>query len=86
MKNFISFNVLKKIFIKKKNLIKIYSRSSTIFPFMENYIFGVHNGKIFVPVFINNKMYGYKFGSFSLTRKFIKHKTKDKKVSRNKKK
>ena len=86
MKNFISFSVLKKILKKNKKLIKIYSRSSTIFPFMENNIFGVYNGKIFVPVFVNDKMFGYKFGFFSVTRKFIKHKTKDKKILRKKNK
>jgi len=57
----------------KSEIIKTYSRSSTIVPEMIGFTFGVYNGKEFVNVKIIEDMVGHKLGEFSLTRKFIKH-------------
>jgi len=56
-----------------KKIIKTWSRSSTIFPEMVGFTFGVHNGKDHVPVFITEDMVGHKLGEFSPTRKFVVH-------------
>ncbi len=56
-----------------KEVIKTWSRSSTIFPEMVGYTIGVHNGKEHIPVFITEDMVGHKLGEFALTRKFIMH-------------
>ena len=57
----------------KTEVIKTYSRSSTIIPEMIGFTFGVYNGKEFINVKIIEDMVGHKLGEFSLTRKFIKH-------------
>ena len=56
-----------------KTVIKTWSRASTITPEMVGLTFGVHNGKIFIDVFVSEDMVGHKLGEFSLTRKFTKH-------------
>ncbi len=56
-----------------KEVIKTWSRSSTISPEMVDYTIGVHNGKEHIPVFITEDMVGHKLGEFALTRKFIMH-------------
>ena len=56
-----------------KTIIKTWSRDSTIIPEMIGFTFGVHNGKIHVPVFVTENMIGHKLGEFSPTRKFIRH-------------
>ena len=56
-----------------KTVIKTWARSSTIFPQMVGYTFGVHNGKTFVTVNVVEEMVGHKFGEFSPTRKFRTH-------------
>ena len=57
----------------KSEIIKTYSRSSTIVPEMIGFTFGVYNGKEFVNVKIIEDMVGHRLGEFSPTRKFIKH-------------
>jgi len=59
--------------IDDKTVIKTWSRSSVISPLMINFTFGVHNGKIHVPVFVTEEMVGHRLGEFSLTRKFVRH-------------
>lgn len=54
-------------------IIKTWSRASEISPEMVGYTFGVHNGKEFVEVRINEDMVGHRLGEFSPTRKFIRH-------------
>ncbi|PIR41209.1 MAG: 30S ribosomal protein S19 [Candidatus Yanofskybacteria bacterium CG10_big_fil_rev_8_21_14_0_10_46_23] len=54
-------------------IIKTWSRSSTITPEMVGYTFGVHNGKVHVPVSITEDMIGHKLGEFSPTRTFRRH-------------
>jgi len=56
-----------------KTIIKTWSRSSTIIPEMVGFVFGVHNGKIHIPVSVSENMIGHKLGEFSLTKNFVKH-------------
>ena len=56
-----------------KTVIKTWSRSSTITPEMIGFTFGVHNGKIHLPVFVTEDMVGHKLGEFSPTKKFTRH-------------
>lgn len=56
-----------------ETIIKTWSRHSEISPEMVGYIFGVHNGKDFIEVKINEDMVGHRLGEFSPTRKFVRH-------------
>ena len=56
-----------------KTVIKTWSRDSSVTPEMIGFTFGVHNGKIHIPVFITEEMVGHKLGEFSLTKKFTRH-------------
>lgn len=56
-----------------KNVVKTWSRRSTIVPEMVGFNIGVHNGKEFITVRISENMVGHKLGEFSPTRKFIRH-------------
>lgn len=56
-----------------KTIIKTWARDCTIVPEMIGYTFGVHNGKLHIPVFITEDMVGHKLGEFSHTRKFVRH-------------
>ena len=53
----------------KKEVIKTWSRRSTIFPEFIGHTFAVHNGKEFIPVYVTEDMVGHKLGEFALTRK-----------------
>ena len=64
----------------KKEIIKTWSRKSTILPQFVGLTFGVYNGRKFIPVSVNENMVGHKFGEFSPTRTFKGHSTADKKV------
>lgn len=57
----------------KKEIIKTWSRRSTIFPEFVGHTFAVHNGKEFIPVYVTEDMVGHKLGEFALTRKFGGH-------------
>ena len=57
----------------KKEVIKTWSRRSTIFPSFIGHTFAVHNGKEFIPVYVTEDMVGHKLGEFSQTRKFGGH-------------
>nr|YP_009326670.1 ribosomal protein S19 [Membranoptera platyphylla]AMJ16927.1 ribosomal protein S19 [Membranoptera platyphylla] len=57
----------------KKEIIKTWSRSSTIIPDMIGHTFAVHNGKQHFPVFISDQMVGHKLGEFVPTRTFRSH-------------
>jgi small subunit ribosomal protein S19 len=56
-----------------KRVIKTWSRRSTITPEMVSLTFAVHNGRKFVPVFINENMVGHKLGEFAATRTYTGH-------------
>ena len=57
----------------KKEVIKTWSRRSTIYPEFIGLTFAVHNGKDFIPVYVTEDMVGHKLGEFSPTRKFGGH-------------
>ncbi len=57
----------------KKEVIKTYSRRSTIFPSFVGHTFAVHNGHEFIPVYVTEEMVGHKLGEFAATRKFGGH-------------
>jgi small subunit ribosomal protein S19 len=56
-----------------RKVIKTWSRRSTIVPEMVGLTLAVHNGKAFIPVFVNENMVGHKLGEFSPTRNFKSH-------------
>lgn len=64
-------------------VIKTYSRRSTILPNFVGLTFTVHNGKKFIPVYVNENMVGHKLGEFSPTRTFHGHGA-DKKAAKKK--
>ena len=57
----------------KKEIIKTWSRRSTIFPEFIGHTFAVHNGREFIPVFVTEEMVGHKLGEFADTRTFGGH-------------
>jgi len=57
----------------RNEVIKIWSRRSTILPQFVGLTFGVHNGLKFLPVLVTENMVGHKFGEFSPTRTFHGH-------------
>lgn len=57
----------------KKEVVKTWSRRSTIYPEFVGHTFAVHNGKEFIPVYVTEDMVGHKLGEFALTRKFGGH-------------
>ncbi len=57
----------------KKEVIKTWSRRSTIYPEFIGHTFAVHNGKEFIPVYVTEDMVGHKLGEFALTRKVGGH-------------
>ena len=57
----------------KKQVIKTWSRASTITPDFVGHTIAVHNGKNFIPVFITENMVGHKFGEFAPTRLYRGH-------------
>jgi small subunit ribosomal protein S19 len=65
----------------RSEVIKTWSRRSTILPQFVGLTFGVYNGKKFIPVNVTEEMVGHKLGEFSPTRTFHAH-SGDKKVSK----
>ncbi len=57
----------------RNQIIKTWSRRSTILPQFVGLTFGVYNGKKFIPVSVNEDMIGHKFGEFAPTRTFNGH-------------
>ena len=66
----------------KKEVIKTWSRASTILPLMVGHTIAVHNGRQHIPVFISDQMVGHKLGEFAPTRTFRGHAKSDKKGRR----
>ena len=56
-----------------KNMIRTWSRASTIFPEMVGHTIAVHDGRKHVPIFITEQMVGHKLGEFAPTRTFRAH-------------
>ena len=83
---FIADSLLKKVeklnAENKKEVIKTWSRASTILPLMVGHTIAVHNGRQHIPVFISDQMVGHKLGEFAPTRTFRGHAKSDKKGRR----
>lgn len=65
----------------KREVIKTWSRRSTIFPQFVEHTFAVYNGKEHLPVFVTEDMVGHKLGEFAATRTYRGH-AADKKAKR----
>jgi small subunit ribosomal protein S19 len=65
----------------RNEVIKTWSRRSTVLPQFVGLTFGVYNGRKFIPVLVTEDMIGHKLGEFSPTRSYFGH-TADKKVKR----
>jgi small subunit ribosomal protein S19 len=74
---FIEPKLLKKVQamqkVTNKQVIKTWSRASTVFPEMVGLTIGVHDGRRHVPIYITENMVGHKLGEFALTRTFRGH-------------
>ncbi|MFC1862327.1 30S ribosomal protein S19 [Thermodesulfobacteriota bacterium] len=74
---FVDDHLLKKALnaqnIQSRNIIKTWSRRSTILPEFVGLTFAIHNGKKFLPVFVTEDMVGHKLGEFAPTRTFYAH-------------
>ena len=57
----------------KRQIIKTWSRASTVFPQMVGHTIAVHDGRRHVPIYVSENMVGHKLGEFSLTRTFKGH-------------
>ena len=57
----------------EKNVVKTWSRASTIFPEMVGHTIAVHDGRKHVPVYVTESMVGHKLGEFAPTRTFKGH-------------
>jgi len=65
-----------------RQVIKTWSRRSTIIPQFVGHVFSVHNGKKFIAVSITEEMVGHKLGEFAQTRTFYGH-SGDKKIKKD---
>ena len=65
----------------RNDVIRTWSRRSTILPQFVGLTFAVHNGRKFIPVLVNENMVGHKFGEFAPTRTYYGH-AADKKARR----
>ena len=65
-----------------KNMVRTWSRASTIFPEMVGHTIAVHDGRKHVPVFVSDSMVGHKLGEFAPTRTFRGHIKDDRKARR----
>jgi small subunit ribosomal protein S19 len=84
---FVDGDLLKKAEVSqssgRKDVIKTWSRRSTVLPQFVGLTFGVYNGRKHIPVLVTEEMVGHKFGEFSPTRTFHGHSTGgDKKAKR----
>ena len=66
----------------RNQVIKTWSRRSTILPQFVGLTFGVYNGRKFIPVLVTEDMIGHKLGEFSPTRTYVGH-AADKKVKKS---
>lgn len=87
---FIDEKLLKKIEAasahrEKRQVVKTWSRRSTVIPEMVGLTVAVHNGRKFIPVFITENMVGHKLGEFSPTRTFKGHTSRTARTIRMKK-
>ena len=57
----------------KREIVKTWSRRSMVVPDMIGHTFHVHNGRLFMPVFVTENMIGHRLGEFAPTRTFRGH-------------
>ena len=83
---FVAYHLLKKIEVmneaSQKQVIKTWSRSSTITPSMVGHTIAVYNGRQHVPIFISDQIVGHKLGEFAPTHTFRSHIKSDKRIKR----
>ena len=85
---FVAYHLLKKINRsnkenkKEKDIIRTWSRDSTILPSMVGFTIALYNGKQHVPIFISDQFVGHKLGEFVSTRNFKTHIKADRKAKR----
>ncbi|MCU1640390.1 30S ribosomal protein S19 [Nocardia uniformis] len=83
---FVDDHLLKKVDVQNekgtKQVIKTWSRRSTIIPDFIGHTFSVHDGRKHVPVFVSDNMVGHKLGEFAPTRTFRSHVKDDRKSKR----
>jgi len=83
---YISYILLNKIkLLNKKNIkevIKTWSRSSTILPLMIGHTISIHNGRKHIPIYISDQLVGHKLGEFVPTRTFYSHKKIERKIKK----
>jgi small subunit ribosomal protein S19 len=74
---FVDPHLLKKVMAmnesRQRQVIRTWSRRSTVTPEMVGHTIGVHNGRKFIPVFVSENMVGHKRGEFAPTRTFYAH-------------
>ena len=58
---------------RQRQVVRTWSRRSSVTPEMVGHTIGVHNGRKFIPVFVSENMVGHKLGEFSPTRTFFAH-------------
>jgi small subunit ribosomal protein S19 len=81
---FVADHLMRKVEVlnakNEKQVIKTWSRASTIIPDMIGHTIAVHNGRQHVPVYVTEQMVGHKLGEFAPTRTFRSHAKGDKKA------
>ena len=83
---FVAYHLLKKVDSQNnsgsKDVIKTWSRSSTILPSMVGHTIAVYNGQQHIPVFISDQLVGHKLGEFAPSRTFRSHIKADRKTKK----
>jgi len=83
---YIAYKLLAKVLdlnrLKKKEVIKTWSRASTILPQMIGHTISIYNGQKHIPLFITDLLVGHKLGEFAPTRNFRSHKKVDRKIKK----
>ncbi|MBP6015336.1 MAG: 30S ribosomal protein S19 [Anaerolineales bacterium] len=83
---FIDPKLLKKVedlnSVRKRQVIRTWSRTSTIFPQMVGHTIAVYDGRRHIPIYITENMVGHKLGEFAPTRTFRGHVAKSEKKGR----
>jgi len=83
---YVASHLLRKLVIlnkeNKKEVIKTWSRSSTILPLMIGHTISLYNGQKHVPIYISDPLVGHKLGEFVPTRTFRSHKKTERKIKR----
>jgi small subunit ribosomal protein S19 len=83
---YVAYHLLEKLILlnnnNKKEVIKTWSRASTILPLMIGHTISVYNGQKHIPIYISDPLVGHKLGEFVPTRTFRSHKKTERKVKR----